>query len=64
MAAPTEPRLRRCDGCGDAVPADVPVWIERQDGELQSYGALQDLADERTEIRRVWRLGCMVPNAA
>jgi hypothetical protein len=38
------------------VQTDAPVWVEREDGELQSRVSLRDLPEEeRDHVRRGWR---------
>jgi hypothetical protein len=47
------------------VQTDAPVWVEREDGESQSRVSLRDLPEEeRDHVRRIWHIGCLLPNAA
>jgi hypothetical protein len=56
---------RRSVGCGDPVQADARVWVEREDGELQSRVSLRNLPEgQRDHVRRIWHIGCLRPNAA
>jgi hypothetical protein len=53
--------LLQCDGCGEPVPDGSPAWVEEFSAEVR----LQTTAGiRRGDVRRVWHVGCLLPNSA